>query len=94
MSLRIDFDEDTLDTLAAGLSERMQMQMQDSAGSPWMNFAALVEYTSIPEGTLRRLTGQGKIPSHGGKSKVYHRDEVDKALLGYEPRRDGLRGIG
>jgi hypothetical protein len=83
VTLRLELDEEAIDSLATAISERLQ---PPPAASPWMNFAALVEYTSIPEGTLRRITGQGRIPSHGGKSKVYHRDEVDQALLNYELR--------
>ena len=52
------------------------------------HFCQLREYTRIPEGTLRKLTAKGTIPSRGGRSKIYHRDEVDEALLGYSPSAD------
>lgn len=84
VSLRLEIDDETLDDLAERIATRLPAATPES--SPWMTFQALVEYTSIPEGTLREMTAAGKIPRHAGKTKLYHRDEVDEALLGY-PRR-------
>jgi hypothetical protein len=85
VSLRLDFDDETLDALAERIAARMPAVTP--AASPWMNFGALCEYTSIPEGTLRKMTAAGEVPSHGGRAKLYHRDEVDEALLGYSRRQ-------
>jgi excisionase family DNA binding protein len=85
VSLRLDFDDETLDALAERIATRIPAAAP--AGSPWMNFEALCEYTSIPEGTLRKMSAKGEIPSHGGRVRLYHRDEVDEALLGYSRRK-------
>ena len=71
--------------LARCLAERMTDQPAGSAfaeGSPWMTFEEAVEYTRVPAGTFRKLSAQGTFTAHGGKRKVYHRQELDSALLG------------
>lgn len=56
----------------------------EGGGSPWMTVEEAAEYSRIPLGTFRRLSAEGAIPSHSsGKRHVYHRAEVDEALLGY-----------
>jgi hypothetical protein len=83
--LRLELEDDALDMLAERLAERLQAR-PGVAASPWMDFAGLVEYTKIPEGTLRKLTASNQIPGHNtGRVKVYHREEVD-AALGYSPK--------
>jgi len=84
VSLRLDFDDETLDALAERIAARIPAA--SPAGSPWMKFPELVDYTRIPEGTLRKMSAAGEMPSHGGRVKLYHRDEVDEALLGYSRR--------
>jgi hypothetical protein len=88
----LDLPDEFLDTLVDRLAERLGAQ---SASPPWMNFDELVEYTRIPEGTLRKLTASGQVPGHGARTKTYHRDEVDEALLGYsrKPRTAQLRRV-
>jgi hypothetical protein len=86
VSLRLELDDDALDVIVERLAERLRAEPRGIA-SPWMNFEALVEYTQIPEGTLRKLTASGSVPGHSsGRAKIYHRDEVDEALLGYSRR--------
>jgi len=42
--------------------------------------------------TFRKLAACGKIPSHGGRTKLFYRPEVDDALLGYlGPAEDGRK---
>ncbi len=84
MSLRLELADDALDLLVERLADRIQVQ--PDASSPWMGFGELCEYTRIPAGTLRKITAAGEIPCHGGRTKIYHRDEVDEALLGYSQR--------
>lgn len=85
MSLHLELADDALDQLAERIAERIQGR-PEAAASPWMDFAGLMEYTKIPEGTLRKLTASSQIPGHStGRVKVYHRDEVD-AALGYSPK--------
>jgi excisionase family DNA binding protein len=51
--------------------------------TPWLTTPEAVEYTKLPEGTFRKLAACGKIPSHGGRTKLFYRPEVDQALLDY-----------
>jgi len=71
--------------LAWRLAERMADQLAGSAlseVSPWMTFEEAVEYTRVPAGTFRKLSAEGTFTAYGGKRKVYHRQELDAALLG------------
>jgi hypothetical protein len=71
--------------LAWQLAERMADQLAGlalSEGSPWMTFEEAVEYTRVPAGTFRKLSAEGTFTAHGGKRKVYHRQELDSALSG------------
>lgn len=84
VSLHLELADEALDQLAQRIAERLPVPGAQS--SPWMNFDGLIEYTKIPEGTLRKLTASNQIPGHStGRVKVYHRDEVD-AALGYSPK--------
>jgi len=54
-----------------------------------------IAYTRIPAGTFRKWVAAGRVPSHGGRRKLFHRDELD-AALGYRsalapPTRDDAR---
>jgi excisionase family DNA binding protein len=48
---------------------------------PWLTTAEAIKYTGLPDGTFRKLAACGKIPSHGGRSKIFYRPEIDQALL-------------
>ncbi len=76
-----------LDALAHGLASRLAEQMANQLaalheGSPWMTFEEAVEYARVPAGTFRKLSADGTFTAHGGKRKIYHRQELDAALLG------------
>jgi hypothetical protein len=77
--------------LADGLAERLAQHLApllaelvsgQDAGSPWLTTYEAVEYTRLPESTFRKLASCGKIPSHGGRAKLFYRPELDTALLG------------
>ena len=74
-----------VDGVAERVLELLRGQQDDAgAGSPWMTVEEAAEYSRIPLGTFRRLAASGAIPSHSsGKRHLFHRAEVDEALLGY-----------
>lgn len=81
-------DSSPLDALAEALAERLAARLRlDNEASPWMTTPEAIAYTKIPKGTFDKLSAHGVIPSHGGRRKLFHRDEVDQALLGYARRR-------
>lgn len=80
-----------LDALARRLAARLAEQITDqltapNGGSPWMTFEEAVEYTRVPAGTFRKLSADGTVTAHGGKRKIYHRQELDAALLSLSAR--------
>ena len=85
----VEIPDVLLDALAQRLAERLAGRLADHlvgpvlpGGSPWMTFEEAVEYTRVPAGTFRKLSADGTFPAHGGKRKIYHRQELDTALLG------------
>lgn len=67
----------------AVLAEHVVGAVEERLGaltSPWLSKAEAIEYTKLRPGTFRDLAASGRIPSHGGKTKVFHRDELDRAL--------------
>ena len=64
-----------------------------STTSPWLTTAEAIEYSRLPDGTFRKLSASGKIPSHGGHTKVFYRPEVDQALLDFRGIADDQRGL-
>jgi hypothetical protein len=69
------------DRLASKVADRLAIPRPPSA-SPWMTFEELATHTKIAKGTLLKLGAEGTFQAHGGKRKLYHREEVDTALLG------------
>jgi excisionase family DNA binding protein len=65
-----------------------QLVIAGSPTSPWMTTVEAIEYTRIPAGTFRQLAASGRIPCHGGRRKLFHRVEVDEAILGYRHRSE------
>ena len=47
-----------------------------------------IAYTRIPAGTFRKLVAAGRIPAHGGRRKLFHRDELDDKALGHGGEAD------
>lgn len=85
----VEIPDALLDALAHRLAEQLAGRLADQLagsvlpeGSPWMTFEEAVEYTRVPAGTFRKLSADGTFSTHGGKRKVYHRQELDTALMG------------
>lgn len=79
------------DELAERLAERLAprltelMSAAQTASSPWLTTSQAVTYSGLPEGTFRKLAACGRIPSHGGRTKLFYRPELDldQALLDF-----------
>lgn len=79
--MRLELDLDQLaDEVATRVAARLAVQIASQASSPWMAMDEAIAYTRIPAGTFRKLVAAGCIPAHGGRRKLFHRDEIDKAL--------------
>jgi hypothetical protein len=87
----IEIPDAFLDALAMALAARLAEQIVDQLavlheGSPWMTFEEAVEYTRVAAGTFRKLSADGTFTAHGGKRKIYHRQELDAALVSHTGR--------
>ena len=82
MHLQLDIDLDPLaDAIAAGVVEALGDRI-DTARSPWMRSDEAIAYTRIPAGTFRKWVADGRLPAHGGRRKLFHREELDAAIRG------------
>jgi excisionase family DNA binding protein len=72
-----------LDELAERLAPRLAQiaQPQADPGTPWLTTTEAIEYTRLPSGTFKKLAACGKIPSHGGRTRLFYRPELDQCLL-------------
>jgi hypothetical protein len=92
--LRLEFDLDrpvgeVATRVAAEQAERTASQAR--APIPWMAMQDAIAYSRIPAGTFRQLGGRRRIRAHGGRRKLFHRDEPTAALEYRDPRRCRLR---
>ncbi len=79
--MRLEIDLDLLaDEVAARVAARLADRIAPQASSPWMAMEEAIAYTRIPAGTFRKLVAAGRLPAHGGRRKLFHRDELDSAL--------------
>jgi excisionase family DNA binding protein len=79
--LRLELDLDLLaDEVATRVAARLADRIAPQASSPWMAMEEAIAYTRIPAGTFRKLVAAGRIPAHGGRRKLFHRDELDAVL--------------
>jgi len=93
-ALRLDLDLDRLtDELATRVAAEVADRIASQAPSPWMAMDEAIAYTRIPAGTFRKWVAAGRIPAHGGRRKLFHRDELD-AALGCEPASAAGRIVG
>jgi hypothetical protein len=83
------------DELATRLAPKVAELMADGSpeSSPWLTTTQAIEYSRLPEGTFRKLAACGKIPSHGGRSKLFYRPELDRALLDFTGIADEERQL-
>ena len=79
MRLEIDLDQ-LADEVATRVATRLADRIAPQACSPWMCMDEAIAYTRIPAGTFRKLVAAGRLPAHGGRRKLFHRDELDAAL--------------
>jgi hypothetical protein len=84
-----------VDELAARLAPRLAelVAPDEAASTPWLTTAEAIEYSRLPEGTFRKLAASGRIPSHGGRSKLFFRPELDQALLESQGIADDQRQL-
>jgi excisionase family DNA binding protein len=81
--MAIELPDELLDAMADQLAPRIAERLVDAApasSSPWLTVEEAAEYTRIALGTFRKQSANGTFTAHGGKRKVYHRDELDEAL--------------
>src|SRR4051794_23047002 len=71
----------TLDPDLQTLAEQIaRLVAEPATTSPWMDKTQAIAYSRLRQGTFEKLAADGRIPSHGGKRKVFHQAEVDDAL--------------
>src|SRR4051794_24812666 len=68
--------------VAQHVVEVVREQIELERRTPWMLMEEAIAYTRVPAGTFRKWVADGRVPAHGGKRKLFHRDELD-AALGY-----------
>lgn len=83
MKLEIDLDA-FVEAVAQRVLVVLAPMLSERHGSPWMRMDEAIGYTQIPEGTFRKWVAEGRIPSHGGRRRLFHRAELD-AALGHVP---------
>jgi excisionase family DNA binding protein len=78
-----------VDAIADAVALRVirQLEEREEHATPWMNTEEAIEYTRLPAGTFREWAASGRLPSHGGRRKLFHRAEVDRALGYVAPQR-------
>jgi excisionase family DNA binding protein len=77
--LRLDLDR-LVAEVATRVADEVAVRIASQAPSPWMAMDEAIAYTRIPAGTFRKWVAAGRIPAHGGRRKLFHRDELDQAL--------------
>lgn len=83
------------DELADRLVSRVTeiLPVGSSHSTPWLTTAEAIDYSRLPEGTFRKLMSSGKIPSHGGRAKLFYRPEIDQALMDFSGIADEKREL-
>jgi hypothetical protein len=95
----VDLADLMLDRLATELADRVAAKVAEATSrggdqrTPWLTTAEAIDYTRLAEGTFRKLAASGKIPSHGGRSKLFYRPELDETLLTFRGMVDEDRPL-
>jgi hypothetical protein len=76
--------DDWIEQIADAIHSRIAARLGDSDTSPWKNTPEAIEYTRIPEGTFRKLAAARAIPSHGGRTRIFHRNDLDRLVREFE----------
>jgi excisionase family DNA binding protein len=83
--MKVEFDLDLLaEEVAQRVLARIGPLLECRETTPWMRTDEAIAYTQIPEGTFRKWVADGRLPSHGGRRRLFHRAELD-AALGHAP---------
>lgn len=79
--MKIDVPEEFIRALAEELAAKLDMRGAVGAvPTPWYSTPEAIAYTRLPEGTFRQHAAKGIFPSEGGRSKVFHRDDLDRGI--------------
>jgi hypothetical protein len=74
----------SVEQLVSALAKAIAQEIDDdasAASSPsWLRKSEAISYSRMPKGTFEKLSASGRIRSHGGKTKLYHRVELDEDL--------------
>lgn len=83
--LSLPVPEDLVEAFADAVAERVvaRLAAREPTSSPWLTTQEAIAYSRLPEGTFRKRMADGQIPSHGGRARVFHVAELDRAL-GYD----------
>jgi hypothetical protein len=80
----LELPDAALYVLADAVAQRVAAKLDElqPGSSPWLTREEAIAYTRLPKGTFDKRAACGEFPSHGGRTKVFHRAELD-AALGY-----------
>jgi excisionase family DNA binding protein len=81
VTVRLEFDERVLDTLADRLADKLVARLASPgapASTPWMSAQAAADYIGCSLSRVRKLTMLGDLPTHRDGARVlYRRDDLD-----------------
>lgn len=69
-----------VEQIARAVAGQVRQLLQEDHGPTWLTKDEALAHSKIPKGTFEKLAAEGRIPSHGGKTKVFNRQELDKAI--------------
>ncbi|HWK28094.1 MAG TPA: helix-turn-helix domain-containing protein [Solirubrobacter sp.] len=77
--MRVEFDDDDIDRLAARVAAKLQ---QPQRTSPWLTAPEAAEYLRCSLSRVRKLTMLGDLPCHKDGSRVLYRIEELDSFVG------------